>query len=86
MKQKNNNKRALLNHASEASEDNLGQDIPDNEDKVLDNRRVSCFSWTSAKGEKKKGSLSSESEVFEIVHLDASGHVPLKEKITERSV
>ena len=33
-----------------------------------------------AKEDKKKDSLASESAVFEIVHLDASGNVPLKEK------
>ena len=63
IKLKNNNKRALLNHASEGSEDNLGQDVHDNEDKDLDNRRVSYFSWTAAKEQKKKDSLASESEI-----------------------
>jgi hypothetical protein len=35
----------------------------------------------SSKGGEKKDSLASESAVFEIVHLDASENVPLKEKI-----
>ena len=79
MKQTKTN--ALSNCASEGSEDNSGQDSHDNVNKVLDNRRVSCLSWTAAKEEKKKDSLASESDVFEKVHLDTSGHVPMKEKI-----
>ena len=52
------------------------------EDIPQDTRRMSCFNWELLEGDKKKDSLTSESEVFEIVHLDSGGgHVPLRDKI-----
>ena len=42
-------------------------------------RKMSCFSCKF--GDTKKDSLTSESEVFEIVHLDASGQVPFRDRL-----
>jgi hypothetical protein len=74
---KNISKRTIINSERDSSDEDLGLDKEDVKSltHAFDNRRTSSFSCTSFNVEQKKHSLSSESEVFEIIHLDANEHV-----------
>ena len=73
--------QSFENHDSSEEEIGLYTEELETITHAFDGRRKSCFSWTGFKQEKKKDSLTSESEVFEIVHIDSSGRVSKKEQL-----